>query len=165
MPGRAQAVTPIVRAFVATLVTTAVLFLAVPASAQILPVDAPGVSATVSTNAWWSFGGSTWEHDIFGLGIAGSKLDWKDVESPVVMATGDFAWRFLVLSAGVGWGQVIDGTLVDEDFAFGSTFSRTESDVRDSNVFMVNADVGLRPLRWRDSQARLGFIDVLVGYQ
>jgi hypothetical protein len=165
MPGRAQMMIPIVRAVIATLATTAVLFLAVPASAQILPVDAPGISATVGTNAWWSFGGSTWEHDIFGLGIAGSKLDWKDVESPVVMATGDFAWRFLVLSAGVGWGQVIDGTLVDEDFALGSVFSRTESDVRDSNIFLVNADVGLRPLRWRDSQARLGFIDVLVGYQ
>ena len=152
-----------VAAAIATLVTTLVLFLAVPASAQIQPVDAPGTSATVSTNVWWSFGGSKWEHDF--LGILGSKLDWKDVESPVVMATGDFAWRYLVLSAGVGWGQVIDGTLIDEDSILGSVFSRTASDVPDGNIFLFNADVGLRPLRWRDSQGRLGFIDVLVGYQ
>src|SRR5262249_7446300 len=98
--------TPIVRAAIATLVTTAVLFLSVPASAQLLPIDAPGMSATLSTNAWWTTGGSTWEHSAFvpGLGNIGSKLGWQDVESPVVMVTGDFAWRYLVLSAGVGWG-------------------------------------------------------------
>lgn len=155
-----------VAAAIATLVTTLVLFLAVPASAQIQPVDAPGTSATVSANAWWSTGGSKWEHDF--LGIVGSKLDWKDVESPVVMVTGDFAWRYLVLSAGVGWGQVIDGTLIDEDFdrtQGNAVFSRTASDVSGDHILLFNADLGLRPLRWRDSQGRLGFIDVLVGYQ
>jgi hypothetical protein len=155
----------IVPGAIATLVTTAVLFLAVPASAQIQPFDAPGTSATVSANAWWSFGGSKWEQDVGGLG--GSKLDWKDVDIPVVMVTGDFAWRYLVLSAGVGWGQVVtDGTFIDEDFIRGGpVFARTESNVPDGNIFLFNADVGLRPLRWRDSQGRLGFIDVLVGYQ
>jgi hypothetical protein len=156
--------TPIVPAAIVTLVTSAFLFLAVPTCAQIQPFYAPGTSATISTNAWWSFGGSTWEHNAFG--ILGSKLDWKDVEGPVVMVTGDFAWRYLVLSAGVGWGQVIDGTFIDEDFIQrGPVFSRTASDVPDGHIFLFNADVGLRPVRWRDSEGRPGFIDVLVGYQ
>jgi hypothetical protein len=59
--------TRIVPGAIATLVTTAVLFLAVPASAQIQPIDAPGTSATVSTNAWWSIGGSKWEHNAFPI--------------------------------------------------------------------------------------------------
>jgi hypothetical protein len=150
-------------AAIAALVTATVLFLGGPASAQIQPFNAPGTSATVSANAWWSFGGSTLEHNAFGL--VGSKLDWKDVESPMVIVTGDFAWRYLVLSAGVGWGQVIDGTFTDEDFIpGGSVFSRTESRVPDGDIFLFNADVGLRPVRWR-AQGRLGFLDVLVGYQ
>jgi hypothetical protein len=157
--------TPTVAAAIATLVATSVLFLAVPASAQIQPFNAPGASATVSANAWWSIGSSTWEHDIFGLGVAGSKLDWQDVESPVVMVTGDFAWRYLVLSASVGLGQVTDGTFIDDDFILGSVFSRTESTVSDGRIRLFNANVGLRPVRWRDSQGRLGFMDVLVGYQ
>jgi hypothetical protein len=113
--------TPMVPGAIATLLTTAVLFLALPASAQIQPFDAPGTSATVSANAWWTFGGSKWEQDfdVVGLGTVGSKLDWKDVDIPVGMVTGDFAWRYLVLSsAGVGWGQAItDGTFIDEDFS------------------------------------------------
>jgi hypothetical protein len=163
--------TPIVPAALATLVTATVFFLAVPASAQTqnVPIDAPGWSATVSTNAWWSFGGSKWEFDPIGTPI-GSKLNWKDVESPVVMVTGDLAWRYLVLSAGVGWGQVIDGTFVDEDFfktpQGNNLFARTTtSDVSRSHILLFNADVGLRPVRYRDSYGRLGFIDVLVGYQ
>jgi hypothetical protein len=173
--------TPNVPAAIATLVTATVLFLAVPASAQTqnLPIDAPGWSGTVSTNAWWSFGRSTWEFDpITSIGIPGigslppigSKLDWKNVDSPVVMVTGDFAWRYLVLSAGFGWGQgVTDGTFVDDDFfktpQGNVLFSRTTSDVPDSHILLFNADVGLRPVRYRDSYGRLGFIDVLVGYQ
>jgi len=157
--------TPTVAAATATLVATVVLSLAAPASAQIQPFNAPGTSATVSANAWWSIGSSTWEHDIFGLGLAGSKLDWQDVESPVVMVTGDFAWRYLVLSAGVGWGQVSDGTFIDDDFVLGSVFSRTESTVPDGSILLFNANVGLRPFRWRDFQGRLGFMDFLVGYQ
>jgi omptin family protein len=157
--------TPIVPGAIATLVTTAVLFLAVPASAQIQPFDAPGTSATVSTNVWWSFGRSTWEQDV--QGILGSKLDWKDVDSPVVMVTGDFAWRYLVLSAGVGWGQAVtDGTFVDDDFIQGGpVFSHTESTAPDSRILLFSADAGFRPLRWRDSQGRPGFVGVLAGYQ
>ena len=170
MPGRAQVVIPIVRAVIATLVTATVLFPAVPVSAQTqnVPIDAPGWSATVSTNAWWSFGGSKWEFDPIFVPI-GSKLNWKDVESPVVMVTGDLAWRYLVLSAGFGWGQVIDGTFVDEDFVKtpqgNVLFSQTTSDVPDGHILLFNADVGLRPVRYRDSYGRLGFIDLLVGYQ
>lgn len=158
---------------IATLLSTAFLLLAVPVSAQTqnLPIDAPGWSATVSTNAWWSFGGSKWEFDPIGSGLfpIGSKLNWKDIESPVVMVTGDLAWRYLVLSAGFGWGQVIDGTLVDEDFVKtpqgNFLFSRTTSEVPDSHILLFNADVGLRPVRYRDSYGRPGFIDFLVGYQ
>jgi len=156
---------------IATLVTATFLLLAVPVSAQTqnVPIDAPGWSATVSTNAWWSFGTSKWEFDPISVPI-GSKLNWNHVDSPVVMVTGDLAWRYLVLSAGFGWGQILDGTLVDEDFVKtpqqgNFLFSRTSSDVPDSNILLFNADFGLRPVRYRDSYGRLGFIDVLVGYQ
>src|SRR5262245_31684222 len=109
--------TPIVRTAIATLVTAPFLFLTAPVSAQTqnVPIDAPGWSATVSTNAGYTFGRSTWEFDpknnfvIPGIGSlppVGSKLDWKNVDSPVVMVTGDLAWRYLVLSLGAGWGQV-----------------------------------------------------------
>src|SRR5262249_46058989 len=115
----------IVPTAVATLGTATFLFLAVPVSAQSqnVPIDAPGWSATVSTNASYTFGRSTWEFDtknnLFNIGslpTVGSKLDWKNIDSPVVMVTGDLAWRYLVLSGGFGWGQVTNGTLVDDDF-------------------------------------------------
>ena len=60
------------------------------------------------------------------------------------------------------------GTFIDEDFdqrLNPPLFSQTASDVSGDHILLFNVDVGLRPLRWRDSQGRLGFIDVLVGYQ
>ena len=140
------------------------LVLAPPAMAQLEPFDAPGTSGAVSANAWWSTGNSTWEHDIFGLGVAGSKLDWQDVESPVATLSGEFAWRFLVVSGAVGWGSVVDGTFIDDDFVLGSVLSRTRSTVEEGEVMTLNGDVGVRALRWRDSEGRRGHLDVLVGY-
>jgi len=146
------------------LAAAAALALAPPAAAQIEPFAAPGTSGSVSANAWWSWGNSTWEHDIFDLGVAGSKLDWQDIESPVAMISGEFAWRFLVVSGAVGLGPVLDGTFIDDDFILGSVFSRTRSTVEDGEVMTVNADVGVRALRWRDTQGQRGHLDVLVGY-
>lgn len=151
-------------AAVGALLCTAVLVLAPPADAEVERFNAPGTSGSVSANAWWSWGNSTWEHDIFGLGLAGSKLDWQDVESPVATLAGEFAWRFLVVSGSVGFGPVLDGTFIDDDFILGSVFSRTRSTVEDGDVMTLNADVGVRALRWRDGEGRRGHLDVLVGY-
>lgn len=142
----------------------AALALAPPAAAQIEPFTAPGVSGAVSANAWWSWGDSTWEHDVFGLGVLGSKLDWQDVEMPVAMVNGEFAWRFLVVSGTVGFGTVHDGTFIDDDFFMGSVFSRTRSTVEDGELMTLGADVGVRALRWRNAEGHRGHLDVLVGY-
>lgn len=153
------------RTIVGAVLVTALLTLARPAAAQVEPFNAPGIAAAASANVWWSWGNSTWEHDVFGLGIAGSKLEWEDVESPVAMFSGEFAWRFLVVSAAVGFGSVEDGTFIDDDFILDEVFSRTRSTVEDGEVFTFSADVGLRALRWRDHEGRRGHLDVVVGYQ
>lgn len=152
-------------AVVGAVLTTALLALAPPAAAQIEPFAAPGVSAAVSANLGWTWGDSTWEHDIFGLGVAGSKLDWQDVEVPLATLSAEFAWRFLVVSAAVSGGQVVDGTFIDDDFLLGSVFSRTRSTADEGDVLTLGADIGVRALRWRDSEGRRGHLDVLVGYQ
>ena len=51
-------------AVVGAVLTTTLLALAAPAAAQIEPFAAPGVSAAVSAKVGWTWGDSTWEHDV-----------------------------------------------------------------------------------------------------
>src|SRR2546427_11307174 len=67
----------------------------------------------------------------------------------------------------MGGGGISQGVLIDEDFNnrdHDARTSRTRSDVDDTGLFYVNADLGFRALRW-GAHEQPGFIDALGGYQ
>jgi opacity protein-like surface antigen len=123
-----------------------------------LPAD---TSLAVGGRLWVSGGYST-------NSLVRSELRWRGVDSVVPELNVDYMWRRLVVLGSVGGGKIDQGVFIDEDFAAGSDhrdrIGRTRSDVNDTGLVYVNADVGWRLLRWGPSE-RPGFVDALVGYQ
>lgn len=112
----------------------------------------------------WSFAAADGSPNVL------SELRWRGVDSVVAEVNAELIWNRLVLLGGFGGGAVVQGALIDEDFALddrqGQT-GRTRSDVKGDGLFYVNTDVGLRVLTWGDPQtpASVGYVDVFLGYQ
>jgi len=120
----------------------------------------PDVSLAVGGRVWVTSGYST--HS-----ISLSELRWRGVDSVVSEVNVDVVWNRFVLMGSMGGGGISQGVLIDEDFNnrdHDARTSRTRSDVDDTGLFYVNADVGFRALRW-GSREQPGFIDALGGYQ
>ena len=125
-------------------------------------------SASLGANVWFSKGEIEWEHEVpIGDGVfIGSKLHWKDIETPIYSLDADFVWRRFVVTAAAGWGTVESGEFIDDDFiAGGPLLSRTRSPVDDGSVYYGNVALGWRAVEWRDFENRRGHLDVLAGYQ
>lgn len=97
-----------------------------------------------------------------------SELVWDDLDSIIVEINADAAfYELIVISAGVGFGSIEDGSLIDRDWNdAGLIFSETRSDADDDDVLYFNVDAGARVFQWMDAASgEKGYVDVLIGYQ
>src|SRR5207247_2137594 len=113
-------------------------------------------------------GGRVWVTSGYGThSISLSELRWRGVDSVVSEVNLDVVWNRFVVMGSMGGGGISQGVLIDEDFNnrdHDARTSRTRSDVDDTGLFYVNADLGFRALRW-GAREQPGFIDALGGYQ
>ncbi len=122
----------------------------------------------VGLSTWISQGNTKWSHNASTLapvlGNPTSELDYKDVWSNVVELRGQVSLRNGLFFRGqFGYGGIDDGELIDDDFLAGQNLiSRTQSDIDGSNLWYLNADVGLKFLSFSD---RRGSLKAFVGYQ
>src|SRR5439155_12369444 len=96
-----------------------------------------------------------------------SELRWGGVDSVVPELNAEFVLKRFVFMASIGGGAIKEGVLIDEDFNdrdHDVRFSRTRSDIDDTGLYYINADVGYRLVRW-GSPEQPGFIDGLLGFQ
>lgn len=123
-------------------------------------------SLTFGTRLWASSGFS--EDSTSALGISPlSELRWRDADALIPEVFVDLVWKRLVVRGAVGRSDITDGEFIDEDFLFSNRqgrFSVTKSEVAGDHVFYAQGDIGVRVLRWT-SGGRLGYVDVLGGYQ
>ncbi|MDV2496608.1 MAG: hypothetical protein RX316_10445 [bacterium] len=97
-----------------------------------------------------------------------SELTWDDVDSTVVEINADVVfYDIFLLSSGVGFGSISDGTFRDRDWnSFGFIISDTISDAESDDLLYFNIDTGIRMFQWEGpDQKRIGYIDFLIGYQ
>ena len=154
------------RAICAAAVVLVALHVPVPVRAQArgTPSDAPTV--TLGGRVWITSGTSSRTSSVPGFERL-SELRWRGVDAVVPEVSADVLWRRLVILGSIGGGVINDGVLVDEDFsASDARIGRTRSDVDDSDLFYVNADVGTRLVDWTTPRAvGSGYVDVLLGVQ
>jgi len=131
-------------------------------------VKRSNLEVEVGLSTWISQGNTKWSHNASTLapvlGNPTSELDYKDVWSNVVELHGQVSLRSgLYFRGQFGYGGIDDGELIDDDYLAGQNLiSRTQSDIDGSNLWYLNADVGLKLLSFSSGRGSLkGF----VGYQ
>lgn len=125
-----------------------------------------GPSVTIGGRVWVTSGNSSRTSSAFGFERL-SELRWRGVDAIVPEVSVDVVWQRLVALASIGGGIIGDGAFIDEDFsATGARIARTRSDVDDSHLFYLNADIGARIFEWAmPPVAGRGSVDVLLGFQ
>jgi hypothetical protein len=120
----------------------------------------------LGAKTWISQGQTKWSGNSLDplFGNPTSELDYKDVWSNVVELDGQVSLRNGMFFRGqFGYGGIDDGELIDDDFLAGQNlFSRTQSNIDGSNLWYLNADVGLKLLSF---SGRRGSLKAFVGYQ
>ena len=128
----------------------------------------PAAWAQLPPDVSLAVGGRVWVTSGYGThSIPLSDLRWRGVDSVVSEVNLDVVWNRFVVMGSMGGGGISQGVLIDEDFNnrdHDARTSRTRSDVDDTGLFYVNADLGFRALRW-GAREQPGFIDALGGYQ
>jgi hypothetical protein len=97
-----------------------------------------------------------------------SDLRWRGTDAVVTEVSADVVWRWLVLSAAFGRGELHGGVLIDDDFTLSDRqgrFSHTRSGV-EGDLFYVQGDAGARVATWGAQRpGARGHLDLLAGYQ
>jgi len=122
----------------------------------------PKIQVTGGISGWLFTQGQTkWSHDF-------SQLTYKDDSTNVVELSGKltFAKRWFV-RGDFGYGVMGNGTLVDEDFssANGPLEVSTTSNISGSNLWYVNADVGVRVVSFPNHRGELGIFTGMQYWQ
>lgn len=121
----------------------------------IAPCQAAGLEMAVTT--WQSKGDTQWAHDATGLsnllGNPTSRLSYKNVDSEIVEISLSLPFKSESLRFVIGSGIIGSGLLIDDDYVsaagaayYGTTasgaqrISRTNSDIRNSGLYYVNAE-------------------------
>jgi len=131
-------------------------------------VKPSSLEVEVGLSTWISQGNTKWSHNASSLdpslGNPTSELDYEDVWSNVVELHGQVSLRNGLFFRGqFGYGGIDDGQLIDDDFLAGQNLvSRTHSDIDGSNLWYLNADVGLKFLSFSGGR---GSLKAFVGYQ
>lgn len=118
---------------------------------------------------WISTGHTKWAHNAssqYPLGNPTSRLTYADHTTNVVEFTGTL-WvgpRVFGRLNG-GFADIGGGRLTDDDFLVqdgGQISSRTHSDIKNSSMHFINAEMGVR---MRDYAGGRGMLDAVVGFQ
>ena len=134
-------------------------------------------SVTLGVRPWITTGYNEWNFAAnAGTPNVLSDLRWRGIDSLVTEIYGEVGWKRLLLLGNLGWGEIDDGVLIDDDFLLNNRqgrFSHTRSTVKDDGLFYLNVDVGVRVLTWgqpllgqkSSEKGTGGYVDVVAGYQ
>jgi hypothetical protein len=122
-----------------------------------------GIFLEFGTRYWFSTG--TLSKDLSGIGNAGvvSRLTYKNLTAHSLELFGSIKQvDALFLKWNAGFGKIVSGSLIDEDFSlpvppFATAFSRTTSDQGDGSLSFATLDLGYNFVGWTNFQMG-GFI-------
>lgn len=112
------------------------------------------VELTGGISGWlFSQGQTRWSHDF-------SRLTYKDDSTNIVVLSGQAVLlKRWFIRGSFGYGGMGGGTLIDEDFSSpnGPLALRTASNITGNDLWNVNADVGLKAIRFPYDRGTIGF--------
>jgi hypothetical protein len=140
--------------------------LAQDGTARLGPFDVEAAVRAWATSGYadWNFEGQVGAQTVNVL----SDLRWRGTDAVLTEVSAEAVWRWLVVSAAFGRGDLHGGVLIDDDFALSDRqgrFSHTRSSV-EGDVYYVQGDLGVRVAAWGEGgPGSRGFLDLLAGYQ
>ena len=134
---------------------------------EVVPPAPSQTPVTIGARVWGTTG-----HSSLSIGTRTidtlSELRWRGIDSVVGEINVEAQFTHVFLLGSVGGGAIDDGVLIDDDFSASNhqdRTSHTRSDIRDSGLAYINADVGKNLFHWKTERGERGFVDVLLGGQ